>query len=91
MDEIHSRGKILRGTEGIGTVTPHMIEERAREIACSDGRAHPNDLDRTRAREELIGATSGSEKPPNEGGTGSRLANASSVDRRKSSNRASRR
>ena len=64
MDETHSRGKIVRGTEGIGTVTPHMIKERAREIARSDGRAHPNDLDRTRAREELIGATSGSEKPP---------------------------
>ena len=63
-DETHSRGKIVRGTEGIGTVTPHTIEERAREIARSDGRAHPNDLDRTRAREELIGATSDSEKPP---------------------------
>ena len=64
MDETHSRGKIVRGTEGIGTVTPHTIEERAREIARSDGRARPNDLDRTRAREELIGATSDSEKPP---------------------------
>ena len=45
-------------------MTPQMIEERAREIAHSDGRAQPNDLDRTRAREELTGATSGSEKPP---------------------------
>ena len=60
MDETHSRGKIVRGTEGIGTVTRQTIEERAHEIARSDGRAHPNDLDRTRAREELIGATSGS-------------------------------
>jgi hypothetical protein len=64
MDEIHSRGKILRGSEGVGTVTPQMIEERAREIARSDGRAQPNDLDRTRAREELTGATSNSEKFP---------------------------
>jgi hypothetical protein len=64
MDELHSRGKILRGTEGIGTVTPQMIEERARENARSDGRAEPNDLDRTRAREELTGATSVSEKSP---------------------------
>ena len=56
--------KIVRGTEGLGTVTPQMIEERAREIACSDGRSHPNDLDRTSAREELVGPTAGSEKLP---------------------------
>jgi hypothetical protein len=43
-------------------VTPQVIEERAREIAYGDGRAQPNDLDRTRAREELTGATSA--KPP---------------------------
>jgi hypothetical protein len=36
----------------------------AREIARSDGRSQPNDLDRIRAREELIGPTSASEKPP---------------------------
>jgi hypothetical protein len=64
MDEGRSGGKILRGTEGLGTVTQRMIEKRAREIARSDGRAQPNDLDRTRAREELTGATSGSEKLP---------------------------
>jgi hypothetical protein len=57
-------GKIVRRTEGLGTVTPQMIEERAREIAHSDGREEPNDLDRTRAREELTGAASGSAKPP---------------------------
>jgi hypothetical protein len=57
-------GKILRGTEGIGTVTPQMIEERAREIARSDGRGQPNDLDRTRAREDLTGTLSDSEKLP---------------------------
>ena len=51
-------GKILRGTEGIGTVTPQMIKERARQIARSDGRSQPNDLDRTRAREEMTGTTS---------------------------------
>jgi hypothetical protein len=56
--------KILRRTEGVGTVTPQMIEERAREIARSDGRAQPNDLDRTRAGEELTGTTSASEKLP---------------------------
>jgi hypothetical protein len=64
MDEKRSRGKIVRGTEGVGTVTAQMIEERAHEIARSDGRNRPNDLDRSSAREELTGATSGSEKVP---------------------------
>ena len=64
MDETHSKGKILRGPEGLGMVTQQMIEERAHEIARSDGRNRPNDLDRTRAREDLTGATSGSEKLP---------------------------
>ena len=65
MDEPQrTKAKILRGTEGLGTVTPGMIEERAHEIARGDGRAQANDLDRTRAREELTGLTSGSDKPP---------------------------
>lgn len=64
MNETNWRPKIARGTAGIGAVTPLMIEERAREIACSDGRAQPNDLDRTNARHELTGAASGSEKSP---------------------------
>ena len=63
MDEASPKGKILRGTEGLGTVTPRLVEERAREIARSDGREQPNDLDLTRAREELTGATLSSEKP----------------------------
>jgi hypothetical protein len=62
MDEASPEGKILRGTEGLGTVTPQLVEKRAREIARSDGREQPNDLDLTRAREELTGATSSSEK-----------------------------
>lgn len=45
-------------------MTPEMIEERAREIARSDGRSQPNDLDRTRACEELTGPTADSDKPP---------------------------
>ncbi len=64
MNDAHSKGKIVRGTKGLGTLTPHVIEERAREIARSDGRGHANDLDRTRAREELAGPTSSSQKPP---------------------------
>jgi hypothetical protein len=62
MNETHSKAKIVRGIEGLGTITPQMIEERAREIARSDGRSQPNDLDRSSAREELTGA--GSEKIP---------------------------
>ena len=64
MNETYPRGKIVRGAEGLGTVTPQMIEERSREIARSDGRAQPNDLDRIRAREDLTGITPDSEKPP---------------------------
>jgi len=64
MNEANPRGKILRGTEGLGTVTQQMIEKRAGEIARSDGRAQPNELDLTRAREDLTGATSDSERPP---------------------------
>jgi hypothetical protein len=58
------QNKILLGTEGLGTVTPQMIEERAREIAHGDGREQPNDLDRTRADEELRGTAPASETPP---------------------------
>jgi hypothetical protein len=64
MHEAQPRGKILRGTEGIGTVTPQMVEQRARELAQSDGRAQANDLDQTQAREELTGPMSTSERPP---------------------------
>ena len=70
MDKVHSKAKIVRGTEGIGTVTVQMIEQRAREIAHSDRRTQPNDLDRSRAREELTGPTSASEKAPTREGPG---------------------
>jgi hypothetical protein len=61
MDQ-EQQAKILRGTEGLGTVTRDMIDQRAREIARGDGRTDANDLDRTRAREDLTGSTSASEK-----------------------------
>ncbi len=65
MDEAQATsGKILCGTAGLGTVTPQMVEERAREIGRSEGRSEPNDLDRTYAREQLTGNTSDSEKLP---------------------------
>jgi hypothetical protein len=57
MNESYPKGKILRGTEGIGGVTPEMLEERAQEIARADGRSDANDLDRTRARDDLIGSS----------------------------------
>ena len=62
-EEEPGKGKILRGTEGIGNVTPEMIDERAREIARSDGRESANDLDRSRARDDFISSTSAPEKP----------------------------
>lgn len=61
MNEAQPKGKIVRGTEGLGTVTREMIDERANEIARGDGREEANDLDRTRAREDLTGSTSSSE------------------------------
>lgn len=61
MNEAQPKGKIVRGTEGLGTVTREMIEERAQEIARGDGREEANDLDRTRAREDLTGSISSSE------------------------------
>jgi hypothetical protein len=61
MDKPES-AKILRGTEGLGTVTTQMVEERAREIARGDGRSETNDRDRTRAREDLTGTASSSEQ-----------------------------
>jgi hypothetical protein len=63
MDETQQR-KIVPGTEGVGTVTTEMIEERAREIARADGREETTDLDRTRARKDLSG---GSEPSPTVG------------------------
>jgi hypothetical protein len=63
-EALPTSGKILHGTQGLGTVTPKMIEERAREIARSDGRSQANDLDRSRAREDLTGPTSDSDKLP---------------------------
>jgi hypothetical protein len=65
-EEESGKGKILRGTKGIGNVTPEMIEERAREIARADGRETANDLDRSHAREDFIGSTSAPEKPATE-------------------------
>lgn len=47
-------GKIAQGSEGLGTVTPDMVEERARELAKADGRPEPNEKDLFEARQELL-------------------------------------
>ncbi len=47
-------GKISDGAEGLGTVTPEMVEERARELAKADGRTEPNEKDLFEARQELV-------------------------------------
>jgi hypothetical protein len=63
MNEAKTKGKILRGSEGVGTVIQEMIEERAHEIARNEGRAEANDPDRSRANEDQTGSTSAPEQP----------------------------
>jgi hypothetical protein len=51
-------GKIIGGeNSGLGTVTPEMVEERARQLARMDGRTEPHGGDRERAHQELLGVT----------------------------------
>ncbi len=51
-------GKIIGGeSSGLGTVTPEMVEERARELARIDGRTEPHNGDREQAHKELLGMT----------------------------------
>lgn len=61
---IGRRKNCLRNCRNRTCVAPEMIEGRASEIARGDGRAQPNDLDLSRAREELTGAGPGLEKAP---------------------------
>jgi hypothetical protein len=48
-------GKIDSGLQGLGAVTPEMVEERARELARIDGRTQVTEADRILARGELQG------------------------------------
>ncbi len=48
-------GKIISGIDGLGTVTPEMVEQRARELAKTDGRTQPNEADRILAKAEFEG------------------------------------
>jgi len=56
-------GKILTGETGVGTVTPEMVEQRARELARMDGRNEPHDLDRQQAQAELLGPAEAGDGP----------------------------
>src|SRR5947207_15744042 len=53
------KGRISGRFNGLGTVTPEMVEQRAREIALINGRAAEefNEADLEEARTELTGAS----------------------------------
>jgi hypothetical protein len=55
-----SHGRITHHGAGLGTVTPQMVQRRAREIALSDGRGgkEVTPADWEQARRELLGAAS---------------------------------
>jgi hypothetical protein len=46
--------KIAVGSEGLGTVSPDLVEQRALELAKTDGRAEANEKDLAEARAELL-------------------------------------
>ena len=52
-----NKGIIMENAEGIGTVTPAMVEARARELAAINGRdsSEPSEADYQQAKRELTG------------------------------------
>src|SRR6266403_5664323 len=52
-----NKGIIMENADGVGTVTPAMIEARARELARIDGRdsSKPTEADYQQAKRELTG------------------------------------
>jgi len=52
-----NKGIIMENADGIGTVTPAMVEARARELAAINGRASskPTKADYQQAKRELTG------------------------------------
>ncbi len=52
-------GKISIGTDGLGTPSPELLEQRARELACTDGRTEANESDRDQALADLLGPSDG--------------------------------
>jgi hypothetical protein len=66
------KGRISRRLDGLGTVTPEMVEQRAREIALINGRAAEefNEADLEEAQAELTGAVALEEQREEEPGPG---------------------
>jgi hypothetical protein len=54
-----NKGVIMENADGIGTVTPAMVETRARELAAINGRpsSEPSEADYQQAKRELTGET----------------------------------
>jgi len=52
-----NKGVIMENADGIGTVTPAMVEARARELAAINGRdsSEPSEADYQQAKRELTG------------------------------------
>jgi hypothetical protein len=52
-----NKGVIMENADGIGTVTPAMVEARARELAVINGRdsSKPTEADYQQAKRELTG------------------------------------
>ena len=52
-----NKGIIMENADGIGTVTPAMVEARARELAAINGRdsSKPTEADYQQAKRELTG------------------------------------
>jgi hypothetical protein len=50
-----NKGIIMENADGIGTVTPAMVEVRARELAAINGRSQPSEADYQQAKRELTG------------------------------------
>ena len=50
-----NKGIIMENAAGIGTVTPAMVEARARELAAINGRSKPSEADYEQAKRELTG------------------------------------
>ena len=52
-----NKGVIMENADGVGTVTPAMVEARARELALIDGRdsSKPTEADYQQAKRELTG------------------------------------
>jgi hypothetical protein len=66
------QNRIEIGSAGFGEASDSTLEERARQIAASDGRAEVNDLDREEARRQLNEPLSEREDPEDQIAEGDR-------------------